>query len=428
MMVRACLALAMAFSLHAAAQPLYLITSGVNPDELHLTAANKAAAEQAQKDGDTVVLADLAAHKRTFLVNRPKGFFQGVNVSSDGAHVVCFGRPKESGKGEAMAVVLSPAGAPEHRISFAHELPYHVATAPTMLPGNQRLGFGIYRMTNEKDPVYGTRAYTHEIVTTDLEGHDLKTIGKGTLPAWSPDGRTIAFTTWPVRNTKGEATTPCRLMLMNADGSNVRPAGPPESCDGSFSPDGKRLVYLQLGRDETDVMVANADGSSPQKVNKVRGVFECPRFVDNEHVVVFSWPKWMDGAITEGPKPREPVKSEPSLPGDDDQGALYVMSLDGSSVRRPFPRPGLVHFVDRTHHGVLSKYGSEAHDEDGNPIRPKAPPVVHDGTNLVFKGPENKAYIKEPSGRLNPADDGTYRLPSGEQVVVFSGRKYPRQK
>jgi TolB protein len=70
-------------------------------------------------------------------------------------------------------------------------------------------------------------------------------------PAWSPDGKQIAF----VRNGRG-------IWLVNADGTNQHMIAA-RGNDPDWSPDGTKLAYDVAGE---RVVVANADGTDPQVV------------------------------------------------------------------------------------------------------------------------------------------------------------------
>lgn len=81
------------------------------------------------------------------------------------------------------------------------------------------------------------------------------------VPQWSPDGSQIAFMAGPV----GMAMTAVWVMQPNGrdrqrltEGSGAVPA---------WSPDGSRIVYVEIGR---DVMVMNADGSDPVELGLSR--------------------------------------------------------------------------------------------------------------------------------------------------------------
>jgi TolB protein len=113
---------------------------------------------------------------------------------------------------------------------------------PTWSPDGRKIAFVGYGRTIIPTE-WGSREYATELLTMNADGSDQTSIrlsinGTGTQPAWSPDGKKIAF-----MNGDGIAT-------INPDGTGETVSAPaiPEGGDNgnpSWSPDGRKLAYYR---------------------------------------------------------------------------------------------------------------------------------------------------------------------------------------
>ena len=138
------------------------------------------------------------------------------------------------------------------------------------------LGRNVVRLTTGRMPAWSRdgkriafeRAGT--IMLIDVASRVETALGEGTWPTWSPDGSKIAFA-----SVEG-------ISVMNADGSNVRTLiqhlfrkdtyAPWDMGVGkpAWSPDGSQIAFEHLGDGDTQpaqVYIINADGSDPRRLS-----------------------------------------------------------------------------------------------------------------------------------------------------------------
>ncbi len=122
------------------------------------------------------------------------------------------------------------------------------------------------------------------------QGSRQLTSGEGdNSPAYSPDGRTIAFSS---KSDPGSAPA-SHIFLMNADGSGVRALTSGEDYDSnpSFSPNGKQVVFdraVGSTSRKTDIYVVNVDGSGVRQLTSGPGNDSEPTFAPNGKWIAFT--------------------------------------------------------------------------------------------------------------------------------------------
>jgi Tol biopolymer transport system component len=115
------------------------------------------------------------------------------------------------------------------RVPFSATLPVGGDSQPSAIPGN-----GIPASLGTGGQLVVQTSPGGNIVVENLDGTNAHIVGQGLDPAWSPDGKQIAFASW----FGGDPG----IFVVNADGSNLHNVYTmPFTRDPQWSPDGTRL-------------------------------------------------------------------------------------------------------------------------------------------------------------------------------------------
>jgi len=124
-------------------------------------------------------------------------------------------------------------------------------------------------------PIGGHDSRKHHVVVMNADGSRLRrlrrfTPGNGGEPSWSPDGRKIVFVNFRAGNFD--------VYVMNADGSGLRNVTrhPSHDSDPAWSPDAKKIAFTTKREGNFEIYVMNANGSGQHNLTRNPAVDRYP--------------------------------------------------------------------------------------------------------------------------------------------------------
>jgi TolB protein len=176
------------------------------------------------------------------------------------------------------------------------------SSGPVWSPDGRRIAFTSRRDGPRKPGIY--------VINTDGSGLRRLLRNSGALPSWSPDGRKIAFE----RASGGpfsDGGKPPYIYVMNVDGSGPRRLTRTAVVNFSFpswSPDGRKIVFVSERDGNFEVYSVNADGSERRNLTRDPGHDSDPAWSPDGRKIAFVTKR--DGNFE-----------------------IYVMNADGSGPR-----------------------------------------------------------------------------------------------
>jgi TolB protein len=165
--------------------------------------------------------------------------------------------------------------------SFAHQVSDEI-TALTQYRGVARTKIAF--VSNRDSDPKGRRS--KELYVMDYDGFNPKRVtvnrSLNILPAWSPDGRSLAYTSY--RQGQPDIFVASIFEGRSANLTNGRG----QSFAASWSPDGKRVAYSSNRGGNMDIWVASADGSGARRLTDSAGLDTAPTWSPTGQEIAFT--------------------------------------------------------------------------------------------------------------------------------------------
>jgi TolB protein len=181
-------------------------------------------------------------------------------------------------EGDAIRLYLIGAdGSNERRLTDRKHPEYDAAWSPD----GTRLAFALVAVSGTQGDV--------DVYTIAADGSDLRpvAVSEGKLsheesPAWSTDGRQIAFTSTRDGNQE--------ICVADADGSNMRALTSDAGLDAhpAWSPDGRRIAFATDRWGDLEIALIDADGSNLTRLTTSAGLDDYPAWSPDGRRIAFT--------------------------------------------------------------------------------------------------------------------------------------------
>jgi len=180
-----------------------------------------------------------------------------------------------------------------------------------------------------------------ELISGKSTPHDVET------PAWSPDGRKLAFVSRRDGNSE--------IYVMNADGGDQQnlTRQPASDSHPSWSRDGRRIVFVSRRDGNSEIYVMNADGSGLGNLTRTPSDELDPAWSPDGRAIAFVQKRCR-------PNPRD-TRCAISY-----ETYLYVVNADGSGLRRLTAQRAHLFNPSWSADGRTIRYGGYLVNADGS--------------------------------------------------------------
>jgi Tol biopolymer transport system component len=145
--------------------------------------------------------------------------------------------------------------------------------------------------------------YVPQVWVVAVDGSNARVLAFGTSPSWSPDGRRIAISSGPPRESN-------QIWVVNVDGGGLtRLTSLPNGAGGAqWSPDGERLAFAAYSESydpdryppqKRDIFIINPDGSDLVNLTQGRVDHDGPRWSPDGSKIAFTGYTNADGLNSE---------------------------------------------------------------------------------------------------------------------------------